>query len=84
MLIKELLSHSHSQGTRGYLCPYWHLPLLLFLFSILFSTNCAGHGISGSSPWHCVGKLVSSLGLSAVAAWHCLVAVGSSAPEELG
>lgn len=38
-----------AKGT-GYLCPYWHLPLLLFLFSILSSSACAGCGISGSSP----------------------------------
>lgn len=38
-----------AKGT-GYLCPYWHLPLLLFLFSILFSSACSGCGISGSSP----------------------------------
>lgn len=30
----------------GYLCPYWHLPLLLFLSSILSSTGYAGRGIS--------------------------------------
>lgn len=35
-----------AKGT-GYLCPYWHLPLLLFLFSVPFSSGC---GISGGSP----------------------------------